>query len=72
MSITRAVGRAVIAIHGNAQLLGRHVGERGDVVGDLAEADQWTDFVEDRLQQGLHVVFWHGLGIVVERGAEDT
>ncbi len=59
VGITGAIGRAVVAIHGNTELIGGHIGQRGNVVGDFTLADQWTNFVEDRLEQGLHVLSGH-------------
>src|SRR3990167_859427 len=45
---------AVIAVHRNAQLVGRHIGQSGDVIGHLALADQWANFIENLIQQRLH------------------
>ena len=59
IGIPGAVGRAVIAVHSDPQLISGYVGQRGDVVGNVAETDQWTNFVENRLQQRLHVLSCH-------------
>ena len=59
VGVTGAVGRAVVAVYGDTELIGGYVGQRGDVVGDFAEADQGAHFVEDRLQQRLHILSCH-------------
>ena len=52
--ITCAVIAAIVAINGDAQLLRRNVGQRGNVVSHFAPADQGTHFVKDLVQQRLH------------------
>ncbi|MNF66110.1 hypothetical protein D3C84_478940 [compost metagenome] len=45
---------ARVAVHRDAQLIGRHIGQRRDVIGHLALTDQRADFIEDLVQQRLH------------------
>ena len=59
VGITSAVGRAVVAVDRNAELVCGHVGQCGNVIGNFAEADQGAHFVEDRLQQRLHSLSCH-------------
>ena len=56
--VAGAVIGAIVAIHGNAQLLRRHIGQCGNVVSHFALTDQGTHFVENLVQQRLHGGSW--------------
>ena len=54
MRITGAVQLAVVAVHRDAQLIGRHIGQRRDVISHFPLPDQRADLIKNFIQQRLH------------------
>ena len=56
-SVAGAIHFAVVTVHGDAQLVGRHRAEGGNIVSNFALPDQGPDGVKDLVQQRLHAGF---------------